>query len=301
MCIIMSKEGTLIKTRYPVIYFPDFEISNKEQLKYKKDDIKKSLEDVKENLLSLCMSTPKDIYNEKEYDSPFDYVKQKFNSEFDELNETLYGIHQLDFMEDLINEWEYPGYDSKRELYDNDINNAFREDKKEEIKPIDKHKFVFSPDDKSLLDVFNRAKKNIEYNRSNLDFLKDKYVILFDNEIFVTENDQFIFNSEENARKVLYDKFDLRFFDYLTKDFILLNREFFLSFNNVLSDDDFNKLIEKIDEFSSSDGKYNENTMTLLNDILELLQEGIYSMFESHIQVIKLYDLVYKIKSVNNE
>ena len=47
--------GTLIKTRYPVVYFDNFDISNQEQLKYKKEDIKSYIEDIKSDLMSLSM------------------------------------------------------------------------------------------------------------------------------------------------------------------------------------------------------------------------------------------------------
>ena len=292
----MSNNGTLIKTRYPVIYFDNFDISSLEGLKYKKEDISKNIEDIKKELMSLCMSTPKDIYNSEEYNSPFDYIKEKFSEIYDSLAESLYDIHQLDFMENLIDEWDYSCYSKERELYENDIKNAFREDKKSEINYIDKPRFNFSPNDKSILDIFNRAKNNVEFNRKNIDFLKDKYVILFDGEIFSTETDQFIFSSEENAKKVIYDKFDLRIFDYLNKEFINSNREFFMSFHNILADNEYIELMDYINIIEESEANKDSNYMTILQNIYDLIQKGIDLMFDKHIKIIKLSDLVNSVE-----
>lgn len=289
--------GTLIKTRYPVIYFDNFDISNQEQLKYKKEDIKSYIEDIKSDLMSLSMSTPKDIYKDKEYETPFDYVKEKFKELYDSLSEEMYDLHQLDFMEDLINEWEYSCYDKEKELYENNTSNAFREDKKEKINFVSKNSFNLSPDDKDIINIFNRAKRNIEFNRKNIDFLKDKYIILFDDEIFVTENDQFIFTNEENARKVLYDKFDLRIYDYINRDFISSNREFFISFHNVLSETEYLKLMEDIDKLTES--KVSKESMDIISEIYDLLKDGIYTMFERHIKVVKINDLIKNLESKN--
>lgn len=288
----MGNNGTTIKLRYPVLYFDSVDIESKEQLEREIEENQKLLKEIEGELLALAMSTPKDICTKNpEENDPFDYVRDKTNETINELYEIKTTLDELYTIESLLDEWEYSYYENEKELYPNGVENAFREDKHEEIDYFKKDSFNFTPNDKSLLDIFNRAKSNVEHNRDNINFVKNKYIILFDGEIFSDYNDQFIFSSEENARKVLLEKIDLRVHDYINRDFIKNNKEFFYSFSNVLSDKEYDELIESITSFENAEGGYDMKMMELINTIYILLNKGILAMLEKHIKVVKLSDI----------
>lgn len=288
----MGNNGTTIKLRYPILYFDSVDIESKEQLSREIEENQKYLKEIEGELLALAMSTPKDICTKnQEENDPFDYVRDKTNETINELYEVKATLDELYTIDSLLDEWEYSYYEKEKELYPNGVKNAFREDKHVQVNYLQKDSFNLTPNDKSLLDIFNRAKNNVEQNRDNINFVKDKYIILFDGEIFSDYNDQFIFSSEENARKVLLNKFDLRVHDYINKDFIKTNKEFFYSFNNVLSDYEYNELIECLTTFESAQGGYDMKMMELINTIYTLLNKGILTMLEKHIKVVKLSDI----------
>lgn len=289
----MGNNGTTIKLRYPVLYFDSVDIESKEQLEREIEENQKLLKEVEGELLALAMSTPKDICTKNpEENDPFDYVRDKTNETINELYEIKATLDELYTIESLLDEWEYSYYASEKELYPNGgVENAFREDKHVEIDYIKKDSFNLTPNDKTLLDIFVRATKNVQLNKKNIEFVKDKYIILFKHEIFADYNDQFIFTSEENARKVLLEKIDLRVHDYINRDFIKNNKEFFYSFSNVLSDKEYNELIESITSFENAEGGYDMKMMELINTIYILLNKGILTMLEKHIKVVKLSDI----------
>lgn len=286
----MSSNGTLIKPRYQTLYFDNIDANSKEELQSYKKNTLKNIEEIKSEILALCMSTPKDIFDSEEYSDPFNYIKNKFKELSDELSEQQYDLNTIDFIENILDEWDY-SCSSEKELYkDNEIN-PFVTDKHVDIEFFKKNSFTFTPNDKSLIDIFTRGKQNIELNRDKINVLKNKYIILFDNEIFSDYTGQFLFSSEKNARDVLFDKLDIRTYEYINKDFIQENKEFFYSFKNVLSDEKYSILIENIDKFVASETKFVKENLSVIDTIYNLLNEGITNMFNNHIKIIKLDSL----------
>jgi len=287
----MHSTGTLIKPRYQTLYFDNIDANSKEELESRKKNTLKNIEEIESEILALCMSTPKDIFDSEEYSDPFNYVKHKFSELCDEWTEQEYNLDTINFIEDIIDEWDYGCLSSEEELYKNNEINPFIEDKHVDVKFFKKNSFTLTPNDKSLIDIFTRGKQNIELNRDKINLLKDKYVILFDNEIFSDYTGQFLFPSEEAARKTLFDKLDIRTHEYINKEFIQENKEFFFSFKNVLSDEKYSILIENIDKYINSEKNYSKETMDIIEVLYELLNEGITNMFNNHIKVIKLDEL----------
>lgn len=286
----MSSNGTLIKPRYQTLYFDNIDANSKEELQSYKKNTLKNIEEIKSEILALCMSTPKDIFYSEEYSDPFNYIKNKFKELSDELSEQQYDLNTIDFIENILDEWDYSCL-SEKELYkDNEIN-PFVTDKHVDIEFFKKNSFTFTPNDKSLIDIFTRGKQNIELNRDKINVLKNKYIILFDNEIFSDYTGQFLFSSEKNARDVLFDKLDIHTYEYINKDFIQENKEFFYSFKNVLSDEKYSILIENIDKFVASETKFAKENLSVIDTIYNLLNEGITNMFNNHIKIIKLDSL----------
>lgn len=286
----MSSNGTLIKPRYQTLYFDNIDANSKEELQSYKKNTLKNIEEIKSEILALCMSTPKDIFDSEEYSDPFNYIKNKFKELSDELSEQQYDLNTIDFIENILDEWDYSCL-SEKELYkDNEIN-PFVIDKHVDIEFFKKNSFTFTPNDKSLIDIFTRGKQNIELNRDKINVLKNKYIILFDNEIFSDYTGQFLFSSEKNARDVLFDKLDIHTYEYINKDFIQENKEFFYSFKNVLSDEKYSILIENIDKFVASETKFAKENLSVIDTIYNLLNEGITNMFNNHIKIIKLDSL----------
>lgn len=286
----MSSNGTLIKPRYQTLYFDNIDANSKEELQSYKKNTLKNIEEIKSEILALCMSTPKDIFDSEEYSDPFNYIKNKFKELSDELSEQQYDLNTIDFIENILDEWDY-SCSSEKELYkDNEIN-PFVTDKHVDIEFFKKNSFTFTPNDKSLIDIFTRGKQNIELNRDKINVLKNKYIILFDNEIFSDYTGQFLFSSEKNARDVLFDKLDIHTYEYINKDFIQENKEFFYSFKNVLSDEKYSILIENIDKFVASETKFAKENLSVIDTIYNLLNEGITNMFNNHIKIIKLDSL----------
>lgn len=286
----MSSNGTLIKPRYQTLYFDNIDANSKEELQSYKKNTLKNIEEIKSEILALCMSTPKDIFDSEEYSDPFNYIKNKFKELSDELSEQQYDLNTIDFIENILDEWDYSCL-SEKELYkDNEIN-PFVTDKHVDIEFFKKNSFTFTPNDKSLIDIFTRGKQNIELNRDKINVLKNKYIILFDNEIFSDYTGQFLFSSEKNARDVLFDKLDIHTYEYINKDFIQENKEFFYSFKNVLSDEKYSILIENIDKFVASETKFVKENLSVIDTIYNLLNEGITNMFNNHIKIIKLDSL----------
>lgn len=286
----MSSNGTLIKPRYQTLYFDNIDANSKEELQSYKKNTLKNIEEIKSEILALCMSTPKDIFDSEEYSDPFNYIKNKFKELSDELSEQQYDLNTIDFIENILDEWDYSCL-SEKELYkDNEIN-PFVTDKHVDIEFFKKNSFTFTPNDKSLIDIFTRGKQNIELNRDKINVLKNKYIILFDNEIFSDYTGQFLFSSEKNARDVLFDKLDIHTYEYINKDFIQENKEFFYSFKNVLSDEKYSILIENIDKFVASETKFAKENLSVIDTIYNLLNEGITNMFNNHIKIIKLDSL----------
>lgn len=286
----MSSNGTLIKPRYQTLYFDNIDANSKEELQSYKKNTLKNIEEIKSEILALCMSTPKDIFDSEEYSDPFNYIKNKFKKLSDELSEQQYDLNTIDFIENILDEWDY-SCSSEKELYkDNEIN-PFVTDKHVDIEFFKKNSFTFTPNDKSLIDIFTRGKQNIELNRDKINVLKNKYIILFDNEIFSDYTGQFLFSSEKNARDVLFDKLDIHTYEYINKDFIQENKEFFYSFKNVLSDEKYSILIENIDKFVASETKFAKENLSVIDTIYNLLNEGITNMFNNHIKIIKLDSL----------
>lgn len=287
----MSTGGTLIKPRYSTVYFDNIDAENKGELKSKKSEILKNINEIKSNILALCMSTPKDITDNEEYSDPFAYVRHKFNEFMDYLREYSYDLDTIEIIENLLDEWEYGSYIGEKELYKNNEINPFVKNQHSDFKLFKKNSFTLTPDDNSIIDIFNRCKKNIEYNREQINLLKDKYIIIFDNDIFSDYTGQFIFSSPENAKKSLYEKFDLRIHDYINKEFIKEKFSFFTSFNNVLSKEDYDLLIILLNEYADDNGFTTEG-MKKLETIYNLLNKGIDNMLINHIKIIKLYDLI---------
>lgn len=286
----MSSNGTLIKPRYQTLYFDNIDANSKEELQSYKKNTLKNIEEIKSEILALCMSTPKDIFDSEEYSDPFNYIKNKFKELFDELSEQQYDLNTIDFIENILDEWDY-SCSSEKELYkDNEIN-PFVTDKHVDIEFFKKNSFTFTPNDKSLIDIFTRGKQNIELNRDKINILKNKYIILFDNEIFSDYTGQFLFSSEKNAKDVLFDKLDIHTYEYINKDFIQENKEFFYSFKNVLSDEKYSILIENIDKFVAGETKFAKENLSVIDTIYNLLNEGITNMFNNHIKIIKLDSL----------
>lgn len=286
----MSSNGTLIKPRYQTLYFDNIDANSKEELQSYKKNTLKNIEEIKSEILALCMSTPKDIFDSEEYSDPFNYIKNKFKELSDELSEQQYDLNTIDFIENILDEWDY-SCSSEKELYkDNEIN-PFVTDKHVDIEFFKKNSFTFTPNDKSLIDIFTRGKQNIELNRDKINVLKNKYIILFDNEIFSDYTGQFLFSSEKNAKDVLFDKLDIHTYEYINKDFIQENKEFFYSFKNVLSDEKYSILIENIDKFVAGETKFAKENLSVIDTIYNLLNEGITNMFNNHIKIIKLDSL----------
>lgn len=286
----MSSNGTLIKPRYQTLYFDNIDANSRAELESRKKDTLKNIKEIESEIFALCMSTPKDIFDSEEYSDPFNYIKNKFKELSDELSEQQYDLNTIDFIENILDEWDY-SCSSEKELYkDNEIN-PFVTDKHVDIEFFKKNSFTFTPNDKSLIDIFTRGKQNIELNRDKINVLKNKYIILFDNEIFSDYTGQFLFSSEKNARDVLFDKLDIHTYEYINKDFIQENKEFFYSFKNVLSDEKYSILIENIDKFIASETKFDKENLSVIDTIYNLLNEGIINMFNNHIKIIKLDSL----------
>lgn len=306
----MNNDGTLIKVRDPFIYFDNVNINSSKEVESKERNIEKEISELKGKILSLVLSTPKDITPSD--CNPIDYLTENLNELLEDFSDTIYDRTTLDIIENIIDGWRY-SYDDEKNIYENcktdeEIDSeAFPEDKHVEIKR-EINKFFSAPDDKTIDDTIKRSIQNLNFNNQLGFKYTDMVVILHGNYLFVDYDGQFIFKNPDSAIKVLDKKFDLHTFEYISKDFIENHPDFFPSviekikknYSQCLNEEELNKYVSKFEnaynDFINSDYKITnvESIDILYNRINHIIRNEIYT--KERIKIIRLYDLIFGYK-----
>ena len=296
----MANDGTLIKVREPMLYFDNVSISSEEDVKILSNKINDDIKTVKGKLLSLAMATPKDISG-PDYNNPMEFVEERVEEYFNDLYDLFYDYYTVGKIGDIIDSWKYSWNDNPRDIYENCNtveelrDNVFPEDKHEKIKHDMTH-FSFAPDDDTILDTLARSIRNIKLNGGVSDFISNKYVIIENERIYSEFDGRFLFKSEEDAKKILDDKFDLHILDYISREFINKHPDFYPSIienmrkNNVdkKTIDEFSNVVDK---FINGDGKYNQEIMDPIYDIMKsFIKDTLYKM--CNIKIVRFRDLI---------
>jgi len=286
----MSREGTLIKTRYPYLYFDNIDISSVSEAESTYNSLDKRLNRIKSDIATLVFSTPRDITPKGE--QPLDYLNEKLDELFDELYEVSKDFYTTDIVKDILNEWSWGGYSDDKELYpnsksDEEVNEkAFIEDSHIEV-IRDMKKFTFAPPDDNVNTTLTRCIKNIQLNDSLSLWVGKKYIILLGNKLYVDYDGQFIFNSKTKAENILKKKMDFHAIDYISKEFNELHPNYFKTVIDNLKNNK-EKFIEDLKILE--DG----NTFKHVDSI-----EFLYTTFEKYVidEVFKILDV--KIVEIN--
>ena len=289
----MSSEGTLIKTRYPFLYFDNVDINSIEEVRNLEDSLDKNFDKIRSKIESLILATPKDITPKGE--APIEYIKEITDEIFDELYEVAKDYYTVDIIKNILEEWSWGGYSEDKNLYknceeDNEINDhAFIEDKHIEVKR-DMNKFTFAPPDDHINQTITRCIQNIKLNDNLSDWVNNKVVIILHDKLYVDYDGQFLFDNFEKAENVLKKKMDFHALDYISKEFVELHPDYFKTVIDSM----------KEDLFSNPD---NSDLIKFING-LEILKEGniyknidtidfLYKLFETHLirEVYKMMDI----------
>lgn len=227
----MSKEGTLIKPRYQQIYFDDVDIHNFNEAHSNLVELDSKLNEIQKDILALALATPSNITPKGE--SPYDYVKEKVEEMFDDLFEIAREYYTTDIITNILNEWSW-GCNDDKELYENTedeslINKrAFPKDEHIEIKR-DLMKFSFAPQEDNVSETIVRGIQNIKLNESLSDNILYNFIILIHDKPYVDYDGQFLFASREKALNVLKKKIDFHPIDYISKEFVEIHPNYFVS------------------------------------------------------------------------
>lgn len=295
----MSSNGTEIKLRKPILYFDNVDIESVYEAKSVETSANNELDKLKSDLLSLAMSTPKDITPKGE--KPVEYIKEEVDRLIEDLYDAFNKYFESNLVNQLIDEWRYSYGGDYKELYDNCKNDdevnksAFPKDEHEEIKR-DLNKFTFAPPDNNIDDALERSVRNLYLNNKLSDFITDKYIIIMNDKIYSDYDSQFIFKTKEAAQEVLKKKFDFHAYDYISKEFIEDHPEFFKSVIKLMSFLYYDK--KYIDNFSDALNKFISNDYKMDMDLLDTIYQGLnkvtydnlYNMCK--IRIIKLSDLI---------
>lgn len=250
----MSKEGTLIKTRYPFLYFANADISSVEEARNRQQVLDSRLDAIRCRLETLVFATPKDITPKDE--DPLDYVGERLNDIYVDLEGTAKEYYTIDVIRDIIGDWCYGGYSDDKEVYpnsetDEEVNKrAFIEDKHIEIKR-DMTKFTFAPPDDNVSQTITRSIQNIKLNDELSEEIINQYIILLGNKPYVDYDGQFLFASKEKAENVLKKKMNFYSIDYISREFVKLHPDYFNTVIDKLSEEDkekFKESLPKLDE-----------------------------------------------------
>lgn len=298
----MSSQGTLIKHRYPIEYYDNVDISSVEQISYKKSDIKSYIDECKSDLLALALATPKDIVNDKN-DIVFDVIKQKVNDILDGMSEHYYDYWTVEHIERITDDWHYGWRSDEYELFtDSDSNeeinlNSFPKEQFVDTH-INKKTFSFTPQDDDVQNVIDRAIQNIELTDNQSEFYKDKYVIFYHNKntLFVNYDGQFIFKSEEAAKKVLHNRFNINAAAYISGDFITNHSNFFdtliqQAIKYKFDEETINKFRSSYNSFIERNYKYAPDNMGIMYDFIESVITKIVCE-KLGLKIVKVSDII---------
>lgn len=297
----MNRDGTLIKLRKPFLYFDNIDINSVEEAKSLEDSNGKLIKNIEGDFLSLAMSTPKDITPKGE--DPVNYIKEKVKENLENLYDAYYDDFSIRTVNEILNEWEYSFYSDSKEIYEScksneEINkNAFPKDKHEEIKR-DPNRFTFAPSEDNIQESIIRCVKNLKLNDELSDFIGDKYIIIENKKIYSDYDGQFIFKSEEDAKKVLAEKFEFHAIDYISKDFINAHPNFFKSVIDLMKEYNMDK--EYINKFETAYNSFVENEnnrfsdMNILETLYDTLENVLFKVLYimCDIRIVKLKDLI---------
>lgn len=287
----MSKEGTLIKTRYPFLYFDNVDINSIEEARNLSDTLDKHLDRIKADIQSLAIATPKDITPKGEV--PLNYINEKIDEIFDELYEVARDYYTVDIIKNILEEWSWRCYSEDKELYpnaeeDKELNErAFIEDEHIEVER-DMTKFTFAPPDDNISQTITRAIQNVKLNDSLSNEIIDKYIILLGNKPYVDYDGQFLFSSKEKAENVLKKKMDFHSIDYISRDFIELHPDYFTTvidklkdnkeqFKETLDNLKLGNILSNLDKFEFINKLFSE---AVISEVFEILRVKIIT-FES--------------------
>lgn len=290
-------EGTLIKPRYPSLYFDNVNISSVKSAEMKSEVLDREMTKLQNKLLSLTLATPKDITPTDE--DPVEYITEKVNEIFDEMYDVAKDYHTVQFIISILDTWTYGCYHNDyNDIYENTTSNeelnrrAFPVELKAE-KKMNPPKCMFAPDENTVDESIDRAVKNIRMDEKLSDELNEKYIIIYKGKPYVTFEGQFLFASEEYAIAALKDRFDFHPSDFLNREFlhhhpdyirsiidkmkIIYKKEFEENFNKMKDDNFFNHIKEF--EFV-----HDVIDRTVTDEIMNILD----------IKIIKVQDLVTK-------
>jgi hypothetical protein len=295
----MSSNGTEIRLRKPILYFDNVDIESVYEAKSAETSANNELDKLKGDLLSLAMSTPKDITPKGE--KPVEYIKEEVDRLIEDLYDAFNKYFESNLVNQLIDEWKYSYGGDSKELYDNcktddEVNkNAFPKDEHEEIKR-DLNKFTFAPPDDNIEDAIQRSVRNLYLNNELSNFITDKYIIIMNDKIYSDYDGQFIFKTKEDAEEVLKKKFDFHTYDYISKEFIENHPEFFKSVIRLMKFLYYDE--EYINNFTEALNKLLINNYKMDMDLLDTIYQGLNKVIYERlydickIRIIKLSDLI---------
>lgn len=296
----MSKEGTLIKHRYPIEYLNNVDISSAGQIEYKKSELKSYIDGCKADLIALAVATPKDITNSK---NPFIAIKEHVNDILDDMSEHYYDYWTVEHIENIIDEWKWGWVNPENEIFDNtktddELNsNAFPEEKFVELKR-DKNTFSFTPTDDNISQAIDRAIENIELTDNESNFYKDKCVIFYKkkNTFLANFYGQFIFKDELTAKTFIKKRLNINPFEYLSYSFISEHKDFFSTVieyarNSGVDEDTINKFNSALNEFIDNQYKFCQEPMQVMYDFIEsTITDAVCNKLG--LQIVKISDIV---------
>ena len=295
----MSNNGTLVKLKKPILYFDNVDIESVYGGESLENEISKNISEIKGELLSFAMATPKDISPKDE--EPVSYIKEMVNETLDKLYEAYYDYFAAQLVNGILDEWKYSYSTDPKEIYDNCKNDdevneyAFPKDEHIEIKR-DLNNFTFSPNDDEIMDSITRGVRNIKLNSNLSNFITDKYIILEHNRVFSDYDGQFLFKTYEAAEEVLKKKIDFHSIDYISKEFINKHPKFFDSIIELMNKNGYDdkcitKFKDKIKEFIDKDAKNNMDLLEIIyNTMNDVFYKELYRL--CNIKIVKLSDLV---------
>jgi len=266
----MSKEGTLIKTRHPFLYFDNADISSVEEARNRQQVLDSKLDEIRCRIETLVFATPKDITPKNE--DPLDYIGERLNSIYEDLEGTAKEYYTIDIIRDIIGDWAYGGYSDDKEVYpnsetDEEVNKrAFIEDKHIEIKR-DMNKFTFAPPDDNVSQTITRSIQNIKLNDELSEEIINQYIILLGNKPYVDYDGQFLFASKEKAENALKKKMDFHSIDYISKEFVKFHPDYFNTVIDKLSEEDKEKFKESLPKLEDGNLLANFGDFELLNKL----------------------------------
>ena len=280
--------GTSVKLPDGSICFNRVTLHSMSDLFDIKEEASKSVQQAKEQLLMLASATPKDLFTGE--DGVMFQLTREFEETWESLQDSFFDMNRAGIVIDELDGWSWRRKDEFGEETDEPIDPS----KPEGWRRIACGDYTFQNEGNlkaTSLDALDaeidKISKPFLYRK---DKVRGKYVLYYKGHLFHTDENIYLFPTEEVAIKSFFESLELRFSDMTEKSYIAKNQDFLRNelakyLDKEVKVEDYNSLIDTI--LASKEDK----TMTYYEQISkfgDMIRDAVQNYMKQFVEIVRL-------------